>query len=422
MGTSTTRDLDLIVYGATGFVGTLVAEYLAEHAPAGMAIGLAGRSRMKLEQVRAKIPGATDWPIIVADADDPKALGAMVQQTRVVLTTVGPYARHGMPLVGESARAGTHYADLTGELLFIRDSIDAFHEVAQGTGARIIHSAGFDSVPSDMGVLALHRIVQKNSDGVLGATVNGVMSLRGGISGGTAASMMDHLAQVRDDPERARIVADPYAFSPDRAVEPDPGDGPDFSGLEFDNDLDSWLSPFVMAPVNSRTVRRTNALTGYMYSQHFRYTEALALGAGVPGLAASAGAAGLMSLANLGLNNSLTRPFASRVLPRPGEGPSEKTRKSGRFMMRIVTNTPDGFRYRATVSAEGDPGYQATSMMMSQVGLSLALDQDRLPDIAGVLTPASGVGNPGLERLRRGGLAVDAHPDPPVSCTVRRKD
>jgi short subunit dehydrogenase-like uncharacterized protein len=218
---TTPPDLDIVIFGATGFVGRLTAAYLAEQAPAGVRIALAGRNRERLEEVRAGLPdAAAEWEIIVADASEPVTLAALAARTRVVATTVGPYVRLGMPLVEACAIAGTHYCDLTGEVLFVRQSADTWHETARETGARIVHSCGFDSIPSDLGVLVTADTVAGDGAGELTETVLSVVSMRGGVSGGTIDSMRQQAILMRADAAVRAIVADPYGLSPDRAAEP----------------------------------------------------------------------------------------------------------------------------------------------------------------------------------------------------------
>ncbi len=407
---TTSRDLDIVVYGATGFVGRLIAEYLAEHAPAEVRIALAGRSRAKLEALREELPATAAWPVIVADSSDDAALHEMAARTAVVLTTVGPYYRYGLPVVRACAEQGTHYVDLTGEVLFMRRSIDEYDAVAQRTGARIIHSCGFDSIPSDLGVFALHQAALSDSDGSLGDTRLGVVSIRGGFSGGTAASALVGLEEAGKDRALARIAADPYSLSPQRAAEPSPGDRGDAQAPAYDKGLQSWVSPFVMAAVNTRVVRRSNALLDYAYSQDFRYREVMANGGGVTGLVGAAGLTGGMAAGYVALSFGPTRSLIARFLPQPGEGPDEETRRTGRFAMRLVSETADGRRYDGVVAAQGDPGYQATAMMISQCALALVLDTEQLPDQVGVLTPATGLGTAGIDRLRTAGMRLEAFP------------
>src|SRR3954452_9039911 len=261
------RDLDIVLYGATGFVGKLTAEYLATAAPEGAKIGLGGRNESKLAEVRREI--GVDWPLVVADSSDAAAMRAMAERTRVVATTVGPHQQYGIKLVEACAEAGTHYADLAGEVLFMRETIDRVDARAREPGARIVHTAGFDSIPSDLGVLILHEAV-----GELGDTTFLLRRVRGGISGGTLASLRGQLDAVRSDPALRRVAGDPYALSPDRDAEPSLGDERDLATVKRAPRL-GWIAPFMMAGINTRVVRRSNALKGYAYGRRFRYREVM---------------------------------------------------------------------------------------------------------------------------------------------------
>lgn len=401
---SAERSLDIAVFGATGFVGKLTAEHLAAHAPDGVRVALAGRSRDKLERTRASLGArAADWPLITADSSDPAAMAALAESCRVVATTVGPYRRYGMPLVEACATAGTDYVDLTGEVLFMREAIDRFDATAQASGARIVHTCGFDSIPSDIGVLLLHEAAQADGAGDLEATTLVVRAMKGGASGGTLASMKGQLDEMRSTPQSRRLVEDPYALSPDRAAEPDLGGEADVRGPVHDDELGMWLGPFVMAAINTRVVRRSNALQDWAYGRRLRYREAMAMGAGTAGRAKALGlSAGLGALIG-GLTFGPTRAVLDRVLPSPGEGPSEEARRNGFFRIDIHTRTSSGARYLCHVGAQGDPGYAATAVMLGESALCLVLDRDRLPDRAGVLTPATGLGTALADRLRAAG-------------------
>jgi len=344
---------------------------------------------------------------VVADSGDPAQVGALARGTRVVLTTVGPYAKHGMPLLRACAEAGTHYADLTGEVLFMRDAIDAAHDVAREHGARIVHTAGFDSIPSDLGVLALHEAVRDADAGELGETTFVLEATRGGFSGGTIDSLRGQLDAIRNDPSRRRIVLDPYGLSPDRAAEPDLGRERDPTGVHRDPTTGVFLAPFLMSTINTRVVRRSNALLGYAYGRRFRYQEHMAGGRGPLGAArAAAIVAGLGVLVG-GLSLPPTRRLLDRLLPDPGQGPSEELRRTGFFRISITTTTTTGRRFRATIVVQGDPGYQATAEMLGEAGLALALDGPSLPDAAGVLTPAAALGTTLTDRLRAIGHRYD---------------
>ena len=396
---SADRDLDVVVYGATGFVGKLTAEYLARSAPEGVRIGLGGRSRSKLERVRASLGArAAEWPLIVADSSDAAAVEELANSTRVVVTTVGPYAKYGMPLVEACARAGTDYADLTGEVLFIRDTIDRFHDVAKTSGARIVHGCGFDSIPGDLGVLLLHEAAGELADTTLVVT-----GMKGGPSGGTIDSVREMVAEMKRDPARAKIAADPYALSPDRSAEPRLGDESDLRMPEHSAELGRWLAPFVMAAINTRQVRRSNALRGFAYGRGFKYREVMGFADGLSGRAQATGVAIGSGAMFAGMSFGPTRSVLDRVLPKPGEGPSEEARRKGFFKIEIHTRTPSGEQWVCREVAQGDPGYAATAVMLGESALALALDRDRLPDAAGVLTPATAIGSVLADRLRAAG-------------------
>jgi short subunit dehydrogenase-like uncharacterized protein len=403
------RELDVVVFGATGFVGRLVAGYLADHAPPGVRIGLAGRSEQRLADSRAGLgSAASSWPLLVADSADPASLAALARAARVVATTVGPYRRGGLALVEACASAGADYADLTGEVLFMRESIDRYHRVAAGTGARIVHSCGFDSIPSDLGVLLLHHAARADDAGDLEDTTLVVTALRGGVSGGTLASGIGQQDEMRAAVAARRLVADPYALSPDRGAEPDLGDQSDLQWARHDADLGIWVGPFVMAGLNTRVVRRSNALHDWAYGRRFRYREVTGFGSGPAApVQATAMAAGVTAL-TAGLAFPPSRALLATVLPRPGQGPSDKIRRSGYFRIQIHTRTSAGVRYLGKIEARGDPGYAATSVMLGESALCLALDRDRLPDRAGVLTPATAMGATLAERLKAAGQTLTA--------------
>jgi short subunit dehydrogenase-like uncharacterized protein len=407
------RALDLVLFGATGFTGRLVAEYLAARPGPHPRIALAGRSRHKLESVRAGLPAAAqEWPLVEADTTDAESLRRLAGSTRVVVTTVGPYGLYGLPLVEACATAGTHYADLTGEVLFMRDSIEAFDAVAQQSGARIVHACGFDSIPSDLGVWDLAQRVAADGQGELTDTTFVVTAMKGGISGGTLASGRAELAAVRADPSKRAVTSDPYALSPNREAEPDLGDESDVRGTFSDKHAGQWVAPFVMGAINTRVVRRSNALLAYRYGRRFRYREVMGLGTGpdapVNGAALAAGLGGVAALLGNNVTGGAADAVADRVLPKPGEGPDEEARRNGFFRIDIITTTSTGARYVERVAAQGDPGYGATSVMLGEAGLCLAQDTDRLPGAAGVLTPATAFDGVLVERLRAVGMTFEA--------------
>jgi short subunit dehydrogenase-like uncharacterized protein len=403
----TGRDHDIVVFGATGFTGGLVAAHLAARAPAHLRIALAGRSVQRLAAARDALgPGCADWPLLVVDATDRDAVSAMAAGARVVATTVGPYARYGMPLVAACADHGTDYVDLTGEVLFVRDTIDGHHGRAVATGARIVHSCGFDSVPSDLSALLAARALNDDDAGALDWATLVLRSASGGVSGGTIATVRDQLDQVGDDPARGRVVADPYALSPDRAAEPDLGPQPDITPPRFDRDLGMWTAPFVMAAYNTRVVRRSNAVQGWAYGRRLRYREVVGFGRGPtrPLLALGMTAGIVAGIA--GMRFPPSRAVLDRVLPAPGEGPDAGTRARGHFRFDLHARATSGARYRVRFGAQGDPGYAATAVMLGESALALVADRTALPDGAGVLTPATGIGPVLVDRLRTAGFGI----------------
>jgi short subunit dehydrogenase-like uncharacterized protein len=411
--TAAPRDVDLVLYGATGFVGKLTAEYLAR-AGSGARIALAGRSADRLRGVRDALGAAAeDWPVIVADASQPSTLNAMAARTRVVVSAVGPYSRYGLPLVAACAAAGTDYADLTAEPPFVRSSIDLYHKRAVDTGARVVHSCGFDSIPSDLTVYALYRRVRRDDAGDLGDTTLVFRGLAGGVSGGTLASMTELLRTASSDPEARRMISDPYTLTTDRGAEPELGPQPDLAwrrGGEIAPELAGlWTAGFVMAPYNTRLVRRSNALQDWAYGRRFRYTEAMSMGSSLPAPIASALATGGTAvLFGLGTRyfRLLPQRLVERILPKPGTGPSEATRERGYYQAETYTTTTTGARYFARIAQQGDFGYKATSVLLGESGLALALDRDRLSDLRGVLTPAAAMGDALLARFPAAGVSL----------------
>jgi short subunit dehydrogenase-like uncharacterized protein len=408
------REYDIVLYGATGFVGRLTAEYLAR-AGGDARIALAGRSTDRLLAIRETLgEAAQSWPVMVADASSPSTLDAMAAQTRVVVTTVGPYTRYGLPLVAACAAAGTDYADLTGESPFVRDSIDLYHKQALDTGARIVHACGFDSIPSDLTVYALHRRAREDDSGELVGTDFVVRSMSGGFSGGTIASGVEVFTTVSRNPEVRRQFADPYTLSPDRGAEPELGAQPDLRrrrGGQIAPELTGlWTAGFLMAPANTRIVRRSNALQDYAYGRRFRYSEHMSVGSSALAPVASAvvnGVGNTVSALGSRYFRLLPRRLVERVLPKPGTGPSEAARERGFYKAETYTTTTSGARYVATIAQRGDPGYKATSVLLGESGLALALDRDALSDLRGVLTPAAAMGDALLARFPAAEVSLD---------------
>jgi short subunit dehydrogenase-like uncharacterized protein len=401
-----TREYDIVLYGATGFVGKLTAEYLAR-AGGTARIALAGRSADRLLAIRDTLgESAQSWQVLTADASSPKTLDAMAAQTQVVVTTVGPYTKYGLPLVAACAAAGTDYADLTGESPFVRDSIDLYHKQAQDTGARIVHACGFDSIPSDLTVYALYRRALEDGAGELVKTDLVVRSFAGGVSGGTMSSLLEVLDATSRDADVRRQFVDPYTLSPDRGAEPELGAQPDLRrrrGRQIAPELTGlWTAGFMMAPANTRIVRRSNALQDWAYGRRFRYSEHLNVGSSAvaPVVSAVVNTVGNATTA-LGSRyfRLLPRRLVERALPKPGTGPSEAVRERGHYKVETYTTTTSGARYIATMAQRGDPGYKATAVLLGESGLSLALDRDALSELRGVLTPAASMGDALLARF-----------------------
>ena len=413
MGERSRRSFDIVLFGATGFVGKLTAEYLAR-AGAGARIALAGRSPDRLLAVRETLPEpAQSWPVLTADAESPSTLHEMAARTQVVVTTVGPYTRYGLPLMAACAAAGTDYADLTGEAMFVRESIDLYNKQATDTGARIVHSCGFDSIPSDLSVYGLHRTAREDDAGELGDTNYVVRSFSGGLSGGTIASILEVLHTASSNPDARRQLADPYTLTPDRGAEPELGRQPDLPwgrGGQIAPELSgTWTAGFLMAPYNTRIVRRSNALLDWAYGQRFRYSEHMSVGSSALAPVASAVGGGVGN-AMFGLGSRyfrlLPRRVVERIVPKPGTGPSAASRERGYYRIETYTTTTIGARYVARMEQRGDPAYKATSVLLGESALALAFDRDTLSDLRGVLTPAAAMGDALLARFPGAGVSL----------------
>ena len=369
------RELDIVLFGATGFVGALTAAHLAQHG-GGARIALAGRSREKLEALRAELgPAAGDWELVEVDAADGPALLALAARTTVMATTVGPFAVHGKEVVRACADAGTHYADLTGEVLFVRWSLDEVAARAAETGAKIVHACGFDSIPSDLGVLVTAERAAADGAGTLGETQLAVRSVKGGISGGTIDTGRQQAIAARSDAAARRTIGDSYGLSPRRDEEPSSG-RPKAAGLrgvvrtilpiERDAETGRWTGPFMMASFNTRIVRLSNTLTEWSYGRQFRYREVSDFGSSPISPIMAGGMAIGMTGVLAGLSFAPTRAVLDRFLMKPGEGPSEAQRAAGRFRFDIRTTTTTGAKYRTKVGADYDPGYGGTAIMFGQ--------------------------------------------------------
>ena len=395
------REFDGVLHGATGFVGRLTAAELAEQAGSAR-IALSGRSAERLAEVRDGL--GVDWPLVVVDATDADGLRALAERSAVVASAVGPYARHGLPLVEACAAAGTAYCDLTGETLFVHDVIRLVDGPARATGARIVPSSGFDSVPSDLGVLLLAERVAADRAGELGETALVVLGTRGGFSGGTIDSARNELDRAMSDRDLRRVLADPYSLSP---IDVGPSKRSRPAGARRDAFLGRWVAPFFLGPHNERIVRRSAALHDPAYGSRFSYREVVGAGRGPTAPLRAGVVAAVQAALFTGLRHPTTRRLLDRILPEPGTGPSAAAQAAGYFRIRVHTETTTGARYVVDVSAQGDPGYAATAVMFSQSALCLALDDRGGPDQGsggGVLTPATAMGDALVDRLRERGF------------------
>ena len=371
------RDFDIIVYGATGFTGRLVAEYLADTGATRWA--MAGRSLAKLEEVRDLIGAPADTPLVVADADDTASLRRMCERTVVVLTTVGPYQLYGSDLVAACAATGTGYVDLCGEPAWMRQMIDAHHAEAQRTGARIVFSCGFDSIPFDLGVLTLQDHARARFGRPAPRVKGRVRTMKGGFSGGTAASLKATLAAAARDPSLVKLLTSPFALTPGFSGPHQP------TGLipEYDSSIQAWVAPFVMAPINTKNVHRTNFLLGSAYGADFVYDEMMVAGLGDIGKAAADAIAKF-------------NPFGGAKGPKPGEGPSKEDRESGHYDLLFVGLMPGGERIDTVVTGDRDPGYGSTSKMIAETALCLVETESA----GGVWTPGALLGTGLRDRLQ----------------------
>lgn len=404
------RAYDVILYGATGFVGRQTVAYLAQHAGA-LRWALAGRSAAKLQEVRAACgPGAARAGIVVADAADAKALNALAAQARVVLSTAGPFALHGSALVAACVQQRSHYVDITGETPWVRDLIDAHHDQAARDGTRIIPCCGFDSVPSDLGAWLVVQAMRRQH-GEPCASVKACHSMRGGVNGGTLASALNMM-----EASQRRRFADPFLLNPAGSAPGDAAAHADPIAPHHDADLDAWLGPFVMGPINTRVVRRSAALLTMAgqapaYAAGFHYQEYLRYGEGPLAAAAAGGVTLGLGLGMAALRFKLWRSAAQALMPGPGSGPAQATMDGGSFRCELIGTSASGKMVRGRVAGRGDPGNRATTVFVCEAAFALATEPAaRLPggaDAGGVLTPASGLGQVLVRRLVAAGITLE---------------
>lgn len=378
------REFDVIVFGATGFTGRLVAEYLNDqYANSDVKWAMAGRSVDKLKSVRDEKGISETVPFVVADSSQPETLADMAAQTNVVLTTVGPYQLYGTDMVKACVEAGTDYVDLCGEPAWMHDTVEVFDKQAKDTGARIVHSCGFDSIPFDLGVYFTQQAAEAKF-GMPCQKIRGrVRKMKGTFSGGTAASFMATMMRAGQEPEVLNWLKDPFSLVPDfnGPVQP--------SGHKpiHEDDLDSWSAPFIMASINTKNVHRSNALLGHAYGEEFIYDEMMLTGPGEKGEQMAHAVANDKSMA--------------KNPPKPGEGPSKEERETGFYDVMFVGETANGERIIAGVTGDKDPGYGSTSKMIAESALCLAQDISKEQCGGGVYTPAPVMGEALISRLQK---------------------
>lgn len=393
---SHTREFDVVIWGATGFTGKLVAEYIFNKYGIGNDLkwAMAARNRTKLEQVRASIADNT-VPLIVADSNDEASLNEMTKRTKVVCTTVGPYAKYGSKLVAACVSNQTHYCDLAGESQWIRKMIDQHHETASANGTKIVNSCGFDSIPSDMGVYFVQQQAKTQTGSFAKQIKMRVKAMKGGISGGTYASMSNLMEEASKDKTILKEMFNPYSLNP--RDQQDGQDKPDLRSVIYDKTAKSWISPFVMAGINTRIVRRSHALSDFPYGKNFKYDEAMLSGNGFSGRMKGIGNALPLALFAMAKPGSFLKKMMDNRLPKPGEGPNEKQRETGFYNLRFYTILENDKVALGKVTGDRDPGYGSTSKMIAESAICLA--KDNLSDVGGILTPATAMGNALLNRL-----------------------
>ena len=377
------RDLGIVVYGATGYTGKLVAEYLNAHygVNGDIAWAIAGRSMAKLEAVRDELGLGDDLPLVLADAADPASITSLAERARVILTTVGPYQLYGNDLVAACAAAGTHYVDLCGEPAWMKQMIALHGDAAKASGARIVFSCGFDSIPFDLGVLFLQDAAEKAFGSPLSRIRGRVRSMQGTWSGGTLASFKATMAAASEDPAMMATLADPFALTPGFTG----ADQPNGMKPLFDEVLDSWVAPFVMATINTKNIHRSNLLMDHRYGEDFRYDEMFITGPGDQGEAIAKAIAEDRSMAS--------------DPTQPGEGPTREQRESGFYDVLFVGQTAAGETISAGVKGDMDPGYGSTSKMIAESAICLL--QDTASSAGGISTPAAALGLSLIERLEQ---------------------
>jgi short subunit dehydrogenase-like uncharacterized protein len=398
------RRYDVVLYGASGFVGAQTVHYLAARAPRGLRWAIAGRNRARLETVRQNAgPGAAAADVLVAESHDRDALAGIARGARVLLSTAGPFALYGDAVVDACVEQRTHYLDITGETPWVRGLIDRHHARAAQDGTRLVPCCGFDSVPSDLGVWLAVRALREAGGGPC-REARGYFRLRGGFNGGTLASAVHQYASGQ-----AKRARDPFILVPGEHRKEDVRRNRDPDSGHYDKEIGAWVGPFFMGPVNTRVVRRSAALlaaAGEPYGPEFSYQEYLKYGASAGRLKVMAFGGGLAAFQSA-LANPALRRLLTPLLPKPGTGPSEQAMDNGWFRCEVLALGQDGLQARALMHDRGDPGNRATVKFVCESALALAVDGERLPDAGGVLTPATAFGGVLSERLRAAGMTIE---------------
>lgn len=399
------RDFQIVVWGATGFTGQLVTEYLHDNYGNDIRWAIAGRNLEKLQSVKTKLQLKDNVECLVGDSFDEESLKAITSRTDVIISTVGPYLVYGKALVSACVKTKTDYCDITGEIPFVKDSVNSFHESAKANKVKIVHSCGYDSIPSDIGCLLLQNS-SKEKYGIPSSNVKlFVMGTKGKFSGGTIASMMNLMKEAKK-PEKRKIQTDPYVLCAD--VQKGMPNQRIQNFVWYDPRIEKWTAPFIMARFNSRIVFRTNDLKKYAYGRDFMYDEGLAVGYGMKGKLRGS----LLMLA-IGIfiklmSMSFTRKLLKKtVLPKPGEGPSKAEREEGYFKVKLVGENEEGENsVEVEIADTNDPGYGSTSKMLAESALCLVLEKNDLPDEYGVITPAVAMDTKIADRLKIAGFHI----------------
>ena len=402
---------DLIVFGATGFTGKLVVEYLIKNYGLDnqkFTWAIAGRDKEKLEELKQSFIAIDSHSVnietYVADSFNSKSLDVLTSSCHVIISTVGPYLKYGLPLVESCVKNHTNYCDLTGEVPFIKESIDLFHEKAFSRRCKIIHSCGFDSIPSDLGVLLLQKDSIEKFNKVCDNVNLYVRSIRGGFSGGTISSMINIKRYCHANSKKRDVLKSPYSLNPTDKIKKNVRQSV-LKSVRWDNTFNKWTSPFLMSGVNTRVVQRTNAIAEFSYGENFKYKEMSSFDRGLNGFLKACAMLMILAFLQFSLGSNLLLWILKKtIFPKPGEGPSKEKMQSGFFKLKIIGSINEIQKNSVTVLGDSDPGYSATAKMLTESAISTLLNEDKMPKKYGVLTPASAIGLTLIERLKGKGI------------------